>query len=80
MYFQDDILFQPYDTNYRTLNVKHSLHECPPGLLGLHAAEVNKYLDALEADKKIAVVKQKRGFFIRKSEGQTIGLKFDEKG
>ena len=35
-------------------------------LLGLHAAEVNKYLDVLEADKKIKVVKQKRGFFVSK--------------
>jgi len=32
-------------------------------LLGLHVSEVNKYLDVLEADKKIKVVKQKRGFF-----------------
>ena len=36
-------------------------------LLGLHAAEVNKYLDVLEADKKIKVVKQKRGFFYKKA-------------
>jgi len=36
-------------------------------LLGLHAAEVNKYLDVLEADKKITVVKQKRGFFYQKA-------------
>lgn len=32
-------------------------------LLGLHPAEVNKYLHVLEADKKIEVVEQKRGFF-----------------
>ena len=36
-------------------------------LLGLHAAEVNKYLDVLEADKKIKVVKQERGFFYQKT-------------
>ena len=36
-------------------------------LLGLHVAEVNKYLDVLEADKKIKVVKQKRGFFYKKA-------------
>ncbi len=35
-------------------------------LLGLHAAEVNKYLDVLEAENKIKVVKQKRGFFYQK--------------
>ncbi|MCP4373688.1 MAG: radical SAM protein [Deltaproteobacteria bacterium] len=34
--------------------------------LGLHAAEVNKYLDVLEAEKIIKVVKQKRGFFYQK--------------
>jgi wyosine [tRNA(Phe)-imidazoG37] synthetase (radical SAM superfamily) len=34
-------------------------------ILGLHTNEVNKYLDVLEADKKIAVVKQDRGFFYR---------------
>jgi len=38
-------------------------------LLGLHTAEVNKYLDVLEADKKIKVVKQKRGFFYKKAKG-----------
>jgi wyosine [tRNA(Phe)-imidazoG37] synthetase (radical SAM superfamily) len=36
-------------------------------LLGLHAAEVNKYLDVLEADNKIKVVNQKRGFFYQKA-------------
>ena len=36
-------------------------------LLGMHAAEVNKYLDVLEADKKIKVVKQERGFFYQKT-------------
>jgi len=35
-------------------------------LLGLHAAEVNKYLDVLEGDKKIKIVKQNRGFFYQK--------------
>ena len=32
-------------------------------ILGLHANEINKYLDVLEADKKIKVVKQERGYF-----------------
>ena len=32
-------------------------------ILGLKINEVNKYLDVLEADGKIKVVKQKRGFF-----------------
>ncbi|MBW2575623.1 MAG: radical SAM protein [Deltaproteobacteria bacterium] len=32
-------------------------------ILGLQINEVNKYLDVLEADGKIKVVKQKRGFF-----------------
>ena len=35
-------------------------------LLGLHVSEMNKYLDVLEADKKIKVVQQKRGFFYQK--------------
>jgi wyosine [tRNA(Phe)-imidazoG37] synthetase (radical SAM superfamily) len=34
--------------------------------LGLHANELNKYLDVLEADKKIKVVKQERGFFYQR--------------
>ncbi len=34
-------------------------------ILGLHANEVNKYLDVLEADRKIEVVQQERGFFYR---------------
>lgn len=34
-------------------------------ILGLHANEVNKYLDVLEAEKKIEVVSQDRGFFYR---------------
>jgi wyosine [tRNA(Phe)-imidazoG37] synthetase (radical SAM superfamily) len=34
-------------------------------ILGLHANEVNKYLDVLEADKKVEVVQQARGFFYR---------------
>ena len=34
-------------------------------ILGLHTNEVNKYLDVLEADQKIEVVKQNRGFFYR---------------
>jgi len=34
-------------------------------IVGLHANEVNKYLDVMEADKKIEVVKQDRGFFYR---------------
>ena len=32
-------------------------------ILGLHANEINKYLDVLEADNKIKVVKQARGYF-----------------
>jgi wyosine [tRNA(Phe)-imidazoG37] synthetase (radical SAM superfamily) len=36
-------------------------------LLGLHTNELNKYLDVLEADKKIKVVKQERGFFYQKT-------------
>jgi len=32
-------------------------------ILGLHANEVNKYLDVLEADKKITTVRQQRGLF-----------------
>lgn len=34
--------------------------------LGLHANELNKYLDVLEADKKIKAVKQDRGFFYQR--------------
>ncbi len=32
-------------------------------ILGLHTHEINKYLEVLEADKKIAVTRQARGFF-----------------
>jgi len=35
-------------------------------VLGLHTNEVNKYLDVLEADKKVKVVRQQRGFFYQK--------------
>ena len=35
--------------------------------LGLHTNELNKYLDVLEADKKIKAVKQERGFFYQKT-------------
>ncbi len=35
-------------------------------ILGLHANEINKYLDILEADKKVVVVKQNRGFFYKR--------------
>ncbi len=34
-------------------------------ILGLHTNEVNKYLDVLEADAKIEIVQQERGFFYR---------------
>jgi wyosine [tRNA(Phe)-imidazoG37] synthetase (radical SAM superfamily) len=34
-------------------------------ILGRHTNEVNKYLDVLEADQKINVVKEERGFFYR---------------
>lgn len=37
-------------------------------ILGLPINEVNKYLDVLEADHKIKVVKQKRGFFYQLQE------------
>ncbi|MCK5678940.1 MAG: hypothetical protein KAH72_10765, partial [Flavobacteriaceae bacterium] len=32
-------------------------------ILGLHVNEINKYLDVLESENKIEVVKLKRGFF-----------------
>jgi len=35
--------------------------------LGLHTNELNKYLDVLEADKKVKAVKQERGFFYQKT-------------
>jgi len=34
-------------------------------ILGRHANEINKYLDVLEADKKIQTEKQQRGIFYR---------------
>jgi wyosine [tRNA(Phe)-imidazoG37] synthetase (radical SAM superfamily) len=34
-------------------------------ILGLHANEINKYLDVLEADKKVSVARQERGLFYR---------------
>ena len=34
--------------------------------LGLHANELNKYLDVLEADKKVKAIKQERGFFYQR--------------
>lgn len=34
--------------------------------LGLHVNELNKYLDVLEADKKIKAVRQERGFFYQR--------------
>ena len=34
-------------------------------ILGLHANEINKYLDVLEADKKVSVARQARGLFYR---------------
>lgn len=37
-------------------------------ILGLHASEINKYLDVLEADKKIETVRQERGVFYQKKE------------
>lgn len=36
-------------------------------ILGLHANEINKYLDVLEADQKIQTEKQQRGIFYRTS-------------
>jgi len=41
-------------------------------LLGMHMNEVNKYLDVLEADKKIKVVKQNRGFFYQIQEDSSF--------
>lgn len=35
-------------------------------ILGLHVNEINKYLDVLEADKKIETVQQERGAFYQK--------------
>ena len=35
----------------------------PSDILGLHTGEVKKYIDSLQTDKKIKVVKQKRGLF-----------------
>ncbi len=37
-------------------------------ILGLHINEINKYLDVLEAERKIKVVQQPRGFFYRLSD------------
>lgn len=37
-------------------------------ILGLHVNEINKYLDVLEADKKIETVKQERGIFYKKKD------------
>lgn len=34
-------------------------------IVGLHTNELNKYLDVMEADRKIEVVRQERGFFYR---------------
>ncbi len=34
-------------------------------ILGLHLSEINKYLDVLEADKKIETVREERGVFYR---------------
>ena len=36
-------------------------------ILGRHANEINKYLDVLEADRKIQTEKQQRGIFYRTS-------------
>lgn len=37
-------------------------------ILGLHINEINKYLDVLEADKKIETVRQERGVFYQKKD------------
>jgi len=37
-------------------------------ILGMHVNEINKYLDVLEADKKIETVKQERGVFYQKKD------------
>jgi wyosine [tRNA(Phe)-imidazoG37] synthetase (radical SAM superfamily) len=38
-------------------------------ILGLHVNEINKYLDVLEADRKIYTEKQQRGIFYRAAIG-----------
>ena len=37
-------------------------------ILGIHVNEINKYLDVLEADKKIETVQQERGVFYQKKD------------
>jgi len=37
-------------------------------ILGMHVNEINKYLDVLEADKKIEAVQQERGVFYQKKD------------
>ena len=36
-------------------------------ILGMHVNEINKYLDVLEADKKVKAVREKRGVFYQKT-------------
>ena len=35
-------------------------------ILGIHINEINKYLNVLEEDNKIEVIKQERGFFCKR--------------
>jgi len=35
-------------------------------ILGMHGSEINKYLDVLDAENKIATIEQERGFFYQK--------------
>lgn len=57
--FRDDVESAILETIARRPCTLQDLQE----ILGLHINEINKYLDVLEADGKIKVVKQERGFF-----------------
>jgi len=45
-------------------------------ILGLHANEVNKSLDVLEADKRVSVTRQPRGQFYQICTIQRVGWSF----
>ena len=57
--YRDDIESAILETIARRPCTVQDLQE----ILGLHANEINKYLDVLEANKKIKVVRQERGIF-----------------
>ncbi len=61
--FRDDVESAILETIARRPCTLQDLRE----ILGLHVNEINKYLDVLEADNKIKVVKQERGFFYQTS-------------